>query len=173
MASPFLSEIRMFGGNFAPRGYAFCQGQLLSIAQNTALFALIGTIYGGNGQTTFAMPDYRGRVPVGQGTGPGLSLRTQGEQAGTETVTLLATQIPAHTHTVACNIGGGNSSTPAGSFFAANANTGQPQFAAAPNAAMSPASVSPNAAAQPHSNLMPYLGINFIIALQGVFPSRN
>lgn len=173
MASPFLSEIRMFGGNFAPQGYAFCQGQLLSIAQNTALFALIGTIYGGNGQTTFGLPDYRGRVPVGQGNGPGLSPRTQGEQAGTETVPLLATQIPAHTHTIACNTGAGNSATPSGNFFAANATTAAPQFAAAPNAAMNPASISPNAGGQQHSNLMPCLGINFIIALQGVFPSRN
>lgn len=173
MASPFLGEIKMFGGTFAPRGYSFCLGQILSIAQNTALFALLGTTYGGNGQTNFALPDLRGRIPVGQGQGTGLSLRSLGEADGFETVTLLATQIPAHTHTVACNTGAGNSTTPAGSFFAANANTGQPQFAATPNAAMNPASISPNTGGQPHSNLMPSVGINFIIALQGIFPARN
>src|SRR5947208_9525764 len=110
--TPFLGGIFMFAGNFAPRGYALCQGQLMSIAQNTALFSILGTTYGGNGQTTFALPDLRGRAPVGQGQGPGLSNISLGEVAGSETVTLLSTNMPSHNHTVGCDGGGSSSLTP-------------------------------------------------------------
>lgn len=173
MATPFIGEIKMFAGNFAIRGWAFCQGQLLSIAQNTALFALLGTTYGGDGQVTFGLPDLRGRIPLGLGQGLGLTNRTQGELAGTETVTLLVTQIPIHTHAANCNSGSGNSATPAGNFWAANANTGLPPYAAMPDSAMKANAIGIAGGSQPHENRMPFLGINFIIALEGVFPSRN
>ena len=112
MSEPFLGEIKMFGGNFAPRGYALCNGQLLAIQQNTALFALLGTTYGGNGQTTFALPDLRGRVPMSSGQGPGLTSRTLGEMSGSENVTLLSNQMPAHNHSVITNSGNGDVSSP-------------------------------------------------------------
>jgi microcystin-dependent protein len=173
MSTPYIGEIRMFGGNFAPRGHAHCQGQLLSIAQNTALFALIGTIYGGDGQVTFALPDLRGRIPVCYGQGPGLSNYAIGQASGTESVTLLPTQLPAHTHTAACNSGAGNSTTPANNFWAANANTGLPQYVAAQNTPMAATALATAGGNQPHNNLMPILAITFIIALEGIFPSRN
>lgn len=168
MATPFLGEISIFAGNFAPRGYAFCNGQLLAISQNDALFALIGTIYGGDGQSTFALPNLQGRVPVGQGQGAGLSNYVIGEQSGTETVTLIASQMPAHVHTVACNSELGTSTEPLNSFWAASANL-QPYTDQPPNAAMFPT----YGGNQPHENMPPFLVLNFIIALEGVFPSRN
>src|SRR5215831_4079907 len=116
MSEPFLGEIRMFGGNFAPRGWALCQGQLLSIAQNTALFSILGTTYGGNGQTTFALPGLRGRYPMQQGQGPGLSPRSLGEQGGSQTVTLLTNQMPAHTHSHLASAAQGDQVTPDGNF---------------------------------------------------------
>lgn len=175
MATPFIAEIVMFGGNFAPRGWAFCQGQLLSIAQNTALFSLLGTTYGGNGQTTFALPDLRGRVPMQQGSGPGLTPRVLGEQGGTETVTLLITQMPAHNHTAVistkANTGSGNDTLPTNNYWTeGNYNTGT-------NTQMNPAAVQAtigiSGGSQPHNNMQPFLALNFIIATQGIFPSRN
>jgi prepilin-type processing-associated H-X9-DG protein len=173
MASPFIGEIKMFGGNFAIANWAFCDGSVQSIAQNTALFSLLGTMYGGDGQVTFRLPDLRSRIPIGQGTGPGLTTRTIGEASGTETVPLFSTQIPAHTHTAACNTGAGNSTSPANNFWAANANTAVPQYAATPNATMNPGAVASAGGNQPHNNMMPYLAVNFIISLYGIFPQRN
>jgi microcystin-dependent protein len=149
---------------FAPRGWALCSGQVLAIAQNQALFSLLGTTYGGNGQTTFALPDLRGRVPLHFGTG------TLGEAAGTETHTLLATELPTHTHTVVASSNAADSVSPAGAFWT---NAGQTNFAGTANGTMAANSVQVVGGSQPHNNLSPYLTVNFIIALQGVFPSRN
>lgn len=175
MATPFIAEIVMFGGNFAPRGWAFCQGQLLSIAQNTALFSLLGTTYGGNGQTTFALPDLRGRVPMQQGSGPGLTPRVLGEQGGTETVTLLITQMPAHNHTAVistkANNGPLSDNVPTNNYWA------EGSYNSATNTSMNPAAVQAtigiSGGSQPHNNMQPFLALNFIIATQGIFPSRN
>lgn len=173
MAEFFLGEIKMFGGNFAPAGFSFCNGALLAISQNQALFALLGTTYGGDGVNTFALPDLRGRIPLGLGQGPGLTNRPQGEKAGVENVTLAANQMPIHNHPPKCSPNAGDSTTPAGNFWAANANAAQAQYAAAANANMNAGTVSQIGGNQPHSNLMPFLAINFIIALNGIFPSRN
>jgi microcystin-dependent protein len=174
MSEPFIGEIRMFGGNFPPRGWQFCQGQLLSIAQNTALFSILGTTYGGNGQTTFALPDLRGRVPMQQGQGPGLSPRTLGEQGGSETVTLLSTQMPAHNHALICSNAQADASTPEGNVLAADQGGATLNYIATPlNATMNPATVGAAGGSQPHQNMAPFLAVNFIIALEGIFPSRN
>lgn len=176
MATPFVAEIRMFAGNFAPRGNAFCNGQLISIAQNTALFALIGTTYGGNGTTTFGLPDLRSRAPMHPGQGPGLSPRVLGEQGGAENVTLQTTQIPAHTHQASGLAAGGNQGSPAGATWATivSGRNPLPLYAPAPsNTNMNPAALAPTGGGQPHENMPPFLAISFIIATQGVFPSRN
>jgi microcystin-dependent protein len=183
MASePFLASIFIFAGNFAPRGYAFCQGQVLSIAQNTALFSLLGTTYGGNGQTTFALPDLRGRLPIGTGQGPGLPSVELGESAGVQQVSLTVNQMPAHTHsaTVAINAAADNrpsQDTPAGGVPDSTAGTNT--FAGAPdgrtviNAGMATAQIGAAGGSQPVDIRNPFLGLNFIIALEGIFPSRN
>ncbi len=179
MSEPFIGEIIMFAGNFNPRGWAFCQGQLLSIAQNTALFAILGTTYGGNGQTTFALPDLRGRVPVGQGQGPGLSPYSLGQQAGTETVTLLTTQMPAHNHLVNANEGNGSAQTPgagfpSGGIVPTSGNAAVNNYRnSTDGTTMAPTVIGNAGGSQPHPNIQPYLCINFIIALEGIFPSRN
>jgi microcystin-dependent protein len=177
MSEPFLGEIRMVGFNFAPRGWALCNGQLMSIAQNTALFSLLGTTYGGNGQTTFALPDLRGRAPLHQGQGPGLTPRTIGESSGSEAVTLLITEIPAHTHLLEASSGTGNANTATSNFIASTSdpNTGEAfnSFATAANTTMNPASIGVSGGSQPHENMQPYLCVNFVIALEGIFPSRN
>lgn len=162
----------MFGFNFAPRNWAFCDGQLLPIAQNTALFSLLGTTYGGDGRTTFGLPDLRGRVPLhdGSGTGPGLSSYSLGQQGGLETVTLTAQQIPPHNHLQACSSDDPNSGSPAGNFPAA---VSPPIYSSGANAAMANTAVGNAGGGQQHENRQPYLAINFCIALQGVFPSRN
>ena len=180
MSQPFLGEIRMFGGNFAPRGWAFCNGQILAIAQNTALFSLLGTTYGGNGQTTFALPDLRGRLPLNQGQGPGLSSYDLGRASGSETVTLLTTEMPAHTHAPTNTVNASaraDSSTPAS---CVPADTGGPQiYASAPDGSttmfpgMITTTVAPVGGSQPHANMQPYLVVSFIIATEGIFPSRN
>ena len=172
MASPFLAEIKMFAGNFAPRGYAFCSGQILAIAQNTALFSLLGTTYGGNGQTTFALPNLQGRVPMHAGQGPGLSPRTLGEVGGTETVTLLTTNMPAHSHTLAANSGPGNNSAPAANVVPA-ASTARDRLYTTNAANTTMGSTSIAGQNQPVSIIQPYLVVNFIIAIEGIFPSRN
>ncbi|XXF78478.1 tail fiber protein [Myxococcaceae bacterium GXIMD 01537] len=176
MSQPFVGQIIMFAGNFAPRGWAFCNGQLLSIAQNTALFALLGTTYGGNGQTTFALPDLRGRFPMQPGQGPGLSPRSLGEMGGTENVTLVNTQMPAHNHALLAHSGPGDQFSPEGTLNAvALDGSGQPinLYSATPNTTMNPQSVSISGGNQPHNNMSPFLCVNFIIALEGIYPSQG
>ncbi|WP_426756414.1 phage tail protein [Myxococcus sp. Y35] len=174
MSEPFIGQIMMFAGNFPPRGWAFCQGQLLSIAQNTALFSILGTTYGGNGQTTFALPDLRGRYPMQPGQGPGLSPRTLGEQGGSETVTLLANQMPAHNHSLNVSSQQGDTETPVGTVLAADNNATILNYRAAPiDGTMNPAAIGAAGGSQPHNNMSPFLCINFIIALEGIYPSRN
>ncbi|MEO6732653.1 MAG: tail fiber protein [Ferruginibacter sp.] len=172
-SEPFIGEISMSGFNFAPRGYATCDGQLLPIAQNTALFSLLGTQYGGNGQTTFALPDLRGRVPMHQGQGPGLSVRTIGEVAGQENHTLISTQIPAHTHTLNAVSNAGDIATPAGAYLANTGALDKEYKATGTVVAMNTNAVGITGGGQPHNNLPPYLVINFYIAMEGIFPSRN
>ena len=172
MAEPYVGEIRMFGGNFAPNSWMFCDGSILPISENDALFALIGTTYGGDGQNTFALPDLRGRVPVHQGQGPGLSSYSIGQNGGVESVTIIPNQMPAHTHTPqASNTGG--SDNPANNFWA-NTATGKPYSAAPPavqmNAATIPGTVG---GSQPHENMIPFLCVSYIISLFGIFPPRN
>ena len=169
----FLGEIRMFAGNFAPKGWAFCQGQLLLIAQNQALFSLLGTTYGGNGTTTFALPDLRGRVPVGFGQGPGLSNKYLGQQFGTETVTLTTAQMPAHSHTVNAVTTEGNQNLPTNSLPANTKALDKEYSDANANTTMKATMVNPTGGNQPFGVTQPSLGVNFIIALQGIYPSRN
>ena len=171
MSEPFIAEIVMFAGTFAPRGWAFCNGQLLAIAQNQALFLILGTTFGGNGQTTFALPDLRSRVPIHAGgqAGPGLSNVNLGEVGGSETVTLLQTQMPQHSHGVAASNGAAGASRPANNFLAA----GGAYASASDGTVMNPAMIGVSGGGQPHENRQPYLGVNFMIALEGIFPSRN
>ncbi|MCY1078456.1 phage tail protein [Archangium lansingense] len=174
MSTPFIGQIVMFAGNFAPRGWAFCQGQILPIAQNQALFSILGTTYGGNGQTTFALPDLRGRYPMQPGQGPGLSPRTLGEQGGSETVTLIANQMPAHNHTINVSSQDGDTETPVGTVLAADSTGGNLNYRGAPiDGTMNPAAIGIAGGSQPHNNMSPFLCVNFIIALEGVYPSRN
>lgn len=169
MSEPFLGEIRIFPYNFAPRGWAFCQGQILSIAQNTALFSLLGTTYGGNGQTTFALPDLRGRMPLGSGQGPGLSPYDLGQVSGTETVTLTTGQMPSHNHLASSTQAGAGSTRPSG-----NVPSGGGAYAGASDGTrMNPAFIQNTGGSQPHENRQPCLVLNYCIALQGIFPSRN
>lgn len=173
MAEPFIGSIVLFCGNFAPKGWATCDGQLLSIAQNSALFAILGTTFGGDGRTTFALPDLRGRVPLHPGSGPGLSAYTLGQVAGVESVTLQVPQLPAHNHTFAtpCSDGAPSTPSPVG---AVSANQDQtPFYAASGSAAMAPSVSSLAGGGQGHENRQPLLAINFIIALEGIFPSRS
>jgi microcystin-dependent protein len=172
MAEPFIGDIRMVAFNFAPRGYAMCNGQLLPIAQNPALYSLIGTTYGGDGQQTFGLPNLQSRFPIHLGQGPGLSNNYQmGEMAGVESVTLTSTQIPAHSHAPACNSAAGDQGSPSSNFWAASAQ--QVYSNAAPNVSMHAGLIQPTGGNQPHNNVSPLLVINFVIALEGVFPSRN
>ena len=179
MSEPFIGEIIMFAGNFNPRGWALCQGQILSIAQNTALFSILGTTYGGNGQTTFALPDLRGRVPVGQGQGPGLPAVSLGEVSGSPTQTLTIQQMPAHNHLVGANANNANDSLPANAYpAAAIIPTDSNKSVSAYNTAtdgtnMNPGVIKNTGGSQPFSVMQPYLGMNYIIALEGIFPSRN
>jgi microcystin-dependent protein len=164
----------MFAGNFPPRGWQFCQGQILSIAQNTALFSILGTTYGGNGQTTFALPDLRGRYPMQQGQGPGLAPRTLGEQGGSENVTLISTQMPAHNHTLNVSSQAGDTETPVGTVLAADGTGANLLYRAPPvNGTMNPATIGAAGGSQPHNNMSPFLCLNFIIAMEGIYPSRN
>lgn len=174
MSEPFLGQICSFGFNFAPRGWSLCNGQVISIAQNTALFSLLGTTYGGNGQTTFALPDLRGRAALHQGQGPGLTNRVIGESSGTETVTLLTTQMPQHNHLVGANSTDSNPQgvkTPVGNV--PGYNDAGPLYAPTVNGTMLPTMIQPAGGNQPHPNMQPYLVVNFCIAMQGIFPSRN
>lgn len=174
MSDPFIGQIQTFGFNFAPRGWALCDGQLLAIASNTALFSLLGTIYGGDGRTSFGLPDLRGRYAMHSGNGPGLSNRRIGDKSGTEVETLTVNQIPSHNHTVGVQSGQGNQRSPVGNVLAAEpANVTAPYSNQAPNGALAPAAIGNTGGTQPHNNMPPYLVINFSIALTGIFPSRN
>lgn len=171
MSNPFIGEIRMFGFNFPPRGWALCNGQLMAIAQNTALFSLLGTTYGGNGQTTFALPNLQGRVPIHQGQGLGLSPYSMGQQAGTENVTLLSTQMPQHNHTLIASSADAASGKPAGKYLA---TTAAPTYNAAQDGTVLGAqSIGLQGGNQPFTIIQPYLVVSFCIALVGIFPSRN
>lgn len=171
MSSPYVGEIRMFAGNFAPVGWMLCQGQTLPISQYTTLFQLIGTTYGGDGQSTFNLPNLSSRVPMHQGTGPNGDGYVLGQMAGEESLTLTTQQIPSHTHAMLCAGSSSNSAAPAGAVCGA---TGSNAYAAPPpNASMNAASVSSVGGNQPHDNVMPYLAINFIISLFGIFPSQT
>lgn len=170
---PFVGEVTLFAGNFAPRGWAFCAGQLLPISQNTALFSLLGTNYGGDGRTTFGLPDLRGRSPlhVGAGQGPGLQAHSLGEMAGEDGVTLTTAQIPAHTHSLQASTAASVSS-PSSTVNLAASSAGNVYRDATNPVAMSQTVVSSNGGGLPHNNRQPYLSLNFIIALQGIFPPR-
>lgn len=174
MSEPFLGMISIYGFNFAPRGWAMCNGQILPIAQNTALFSLLGTTYGGNGQTTFALPDLRSRVPIHFGQGPGLSSYDLGQSAGVESVTLTTNEIPAHPHPINCTDTDGDSSKPPGNILATNSTGAGSYFSGAANGQLNATSIPPSGGGnQPHTNIQPYLALNFCIALEGIFPSRN
>jgi microcystin-dependent protein len=166
MSSPFIGEIRMFAGNFAPAGWAFCDGTLMAIDQNDALFNLIGTTYGGDGQTTFALPNLQSRIPIH--VGPGFALA---QQAGVESVTLTASQMPAHNHVPQANSSAGTQSGPSGGVWA-QSTLGQ-FSSAAPTLTMAPAALGQAGGSQPHDNMMPFLVVNFILSLFGVFPSQT
>jgi microcystin-dependent protein len=173
MSDPFIGEIRMFGGNFAPVGWAFCNGQTVPISENEALFALIGTTYGGDRVTTFNLPNLQSRVPIHQGQGPGLSNYVMGQVAGVEQVTLTTSNLPAHTHGVTGDSATGTANGPAGNVWANS--TGAKQFTpSAPNTTMNPAAIGgAPGSGQPHDNMVPFLAVSFIISLFGIFPSRN
>ena len=172
MADPFVAEIRIFPFNFAPRGWAFCNGQLLPISQNTALFSLLGTTYGGDGKSNFALPNLQGSAPMHPGQGPGLSLHDLGETGGTETVTLLESEVPSHSHALNASQADGASRIPVGDLPATGIGIGlyAPSGSLTP---MSPNTLSPAGGSLPHNNMMPYLTANFCIALQGIFPPRG
>jgi len=169
MSTPYIGQIKMFGGNFAPRGWAFCSGQLLAISQNSALFSIVGTTYGGDGRTTFGLPDLRGRVAIHQGSGPGLSTRQLGQKGGTETNTLNAVQLPSHSHPLNAKEEG-TSDNPAGGFIAGN---GTNSFGTGSDAVMAGNAVQPIGNNLPVNNIQPYACVNYIIALEGIYPSRN
>jgi len=173
MADPFVAEIRIFPFNFAPKGWALCNGQILPIAQNTALFSLLGTTYGGDGKSTFALPNLQGSAPMHPGQGPGLSLHDLGETGGSETVTLLESEIPVHSHSLIASRSDANSQSPVGQLPAVG--VGGIVMYAAPGAvtSLAPAALTPAGGDQPHNNLQPYLTFYFNIALQGVFPPRG
>ena len=171
MSEPFVGEIRMFAGNFAPRGWAFCDGQLLAVSQNDALFSLLGTIYGGDGRTTFGLPDLRGRIPIHAGSGPGLSPRRLGAKAGAENETLTTNQLASHSHDWNANTAASTVATPQGKVLAA----GLPRLfnPVDQNTSLASTTIANTGGTQSHTNLMPTLCIHFIIALVGIYPSRQ
>jgi microcystin-dependent protein len=170
---PFVAEIRIFPFNFAPQGWAFCDGQLLPLSQNTALFSLLGTTYGGNGKSNFALPDLQGRAPMHPGQGPGLSLHDLGETGGSETVTLLESEIPSHSHDLNALGAPANRTSPVGNTITRVSAGNAYAASGAPLAAASAQALSPTGGSQPHNNMQPYLTLYFNIALQGVFPPRG
>jgi microcystin-dependent protein len=168
MSEPFIGEIRIFSFDFAPRNWATCAGQILPIAQNQALFSILGTTYGGNGQTTFALPDLRGRTPIHWGQGPGLSNYSLGQSSGEEAHTLTTNEIPGHTHTVTASSNTADVTSPANAYWA---DGGVTAYSATPSTTLQPLSTAGQSA--PHENRSPYLALNICIALAGIFPSRN
>jgi microcystin-dependent protein len=173
MADPFVAEIRIFPFNFAPKGWAWCDGQLLPLSQNTALFSLLGTTYGGNGKSNFALPDLQGRAPMHPGQGPGLSLHDLGETGGSETVSLLESEIPAHSHPMNVSSQLGLENFPAGQMFAMGDGINLYGSAGSSMVGMADWALAPAGGDQPHNNMQPYLTFYFCIALQGVFPPRT
>lgn len=174
MSEPFVGEIRMFGGTFAPRGWAFCDGQLIEVSQNDALFSLLGTTYGGDGRITFGLPDMRGRLPVHQGAGPGLTYRRLGQSYGQENVTLTVNEMPAHRHNLMATTAEASSANPANDVLASHTD-GDMNYTAvsADIAALSSDTVSNAGESRSHSNFMPTLCVNYIISLYGIYPSRQ
>ena len=170
MADPFVAEIRIFPFNFAPRGWAFCNGQLLPISQNTALFSLLGTTYGGDGKSNFALPDLQSAAPMQPGDGPGLSLRDLGETGGSATVTLLTNEIPQHNHAFSMSARPSDNLSPAGLALGTGNNV---YTTTSGSATMGPQALASAGGSQPHNNMMPYLACNFCIALQGIYPPRS
>jgi microcystin-dependent protein len=176
MADPFVAEIRIFPFNFAPKGWAWCDGQLMPLSQNTALFSLLGTTYGGNGKSNFALPDLQGRAPMHPGQGPGLSLHDLGETGGSETVTLLESEIPAHSHAIMASTNASDeegTKQPVGAMPGAQQGSNQLYTALANSVSFNAQALAPAGGDQPHNNLQPYLTFYFCIALQGVFPPRG
>ena len=172
MADPFVAEIRIFPFNFAPKGWAFCDGQLLPLSQNTALFSLLGTTYGGDGKSNFALPDMQGNAPMHPGQGPGLSLHDLGETGGSETVTLLESEIPSHSHGLRASAQDATTRIVAGQLTATGTGV-QLYGPQPPTVALNGSALTPAGGDQPHNNMQPYLTLNFCIALQGVFPPRT
>jgi microcystin-dependent protein len=172
MSEPFIGEIIMFGGNFAPRGWALCDGQLLPIAQNSALFSILGTTYGGDGRTTFALPDLRGRVSMHAGNGPGLSDRRLGQRGGAETATLTVANLPSHTHAARASDQPANANKPSGNTWAVDVG-GNTYSDTTPNQDMDAATVAATGGSQPFNNEQPFTVVNYIICLEGIFPSRS
>jgi microcystin-dependent protein len=174
VSNPFIAEIRIFPFNFAPKGWAFCDGQLMPISQNTALFSLLGTTYGGDGKSTFALPNLQGCAPMQPGQGPGLSLYDLGETGGSDTVTLLQTEMPSHTHALMASSQRGVDATPGGENLAHSVGASLYQSNTSANmVSLNPVAVGVAGGSLPHNNLMPYLTLNFCIALNGVFPARS
>lgn len=173
MSDPYIGEIRLFGGNFAPVGWMFCDGSILLISENDALFNLIGTTYGGDGQTTFALPNLCGRLPIHQGQGNGLSSRVMGQLGGSESVTLIAADLPSHNHTALANAGPGNADSPAGTYWSGSATTPQYVPGDQANTNMNNAAIGTNGQNQPHDNMQPFLTVSFIISLSGIYPTQN
>ncbi|MEO6232198.1 MAG: tail fiber protein [Ferruginibacter sp.] len=170
---PLLASIIIFAGNFAPRGWELCQGQILSIAQNTALFSLLGTTYGGDGRVTFALPDLRGRVPIQQGQGPGLSNYDLGETGGSQSTTILTTNLPAHNHPLIAVTEAGDTAVPTGAFLGNTGALDKEYKASGTQTPMNTGAIGMQGGSQPINNMQPFLAVNYIIALQGIFPSRN
>lgn len=173
MADPFVAEIRIFGFNFAPKGWAFCAGQLLPISQNTALFSLLGTTYGGDGKSNFALPDLQGKAPMHWGQGPGLSDRYLGEEGGSETVQLLVSEIPSHSHIAKASTDPADLQVPTGNRSLARSQPGFAYTTGNATVPMAPLGISVMGSDFPHNNMMPYVTLNFCIALQGIFPPRG
>jgi microcystin-dependent protein len=174
MSDPFVAEIRIFPFNFAPKGWAFCDGQLLPLSQNTALFSLLGTTYGGDGRSNFALPDLQGRAPMHPGQGPGLSLHDLGETGGSETVTLLESELPGHSHTASASTQPGEDAAP-GPSEALSRSVGASLYLSPPSnlTQLAPAALAPVGGGAPHNNMQPYLTLSLCIALQGVYPPRT
>ena len=170
--NPFIAEIIMFGGNFAPRGWALCDGQLLAINSHSALFSILGTTYGGDGRTTFALPDLRGRVAINPRQGPGLSNYRLGQKGGTEDVTLTINQIPSHNHTINATSVVGTTNDPTNNFLA-NTGSFDNEYGTSANTTLNPLAASNTGGSQSHNNIQPFCCVNYIIALEGIYPSRN
>jgi microcystin-dependent protein len=173
MSNQYVAEVRVFPFNFAPTGWAMCNGQILPISQNTALFSLLGTTYGGDGKSNFALPNLQGNIPIGFGQGPGLSLYDLGETGGSENVTLVYSEMPSHNHTLMSELKAPDNGSPSLAALASGAADTMYSNATTPLVSLDPATIKPNGSSLPHNNMMPYLALNFCIALQGIYPPRT